>query len=437
MNAVQRNVPDLYPSKSMEKRIEPGGIEIESCFVVSPKNGMVDITALVTNVMMYEDIMSPFITGSVSVVDALSLNEILPLMGEEILYIKALTPGFDGDLYKRDLMLALYKMEKRENIKLKAVGYELCFVSMEAITDMNQRVSKTFRGRISDLAESMIKSFPGLVSEKNANVEETANNEIYTSNFWTPTQNLYYLSTKALNEINNPSYVFFENNEGFVFASLDALYAIPATYQFIRDSKMRGPEETQDVMEEYRKVLDISVPVQYDYIERLQEGFYGSTIYNYDLQTKRINFKNFVAFDDLKKVRLNPHLNIGDNLQFMPEANMLLSVMHRSLYNGSPILPINHHNRRMALLKQVSSMTINIKVFGRLDYTVGSVVDFTAYKDNATGAKLPADEDTDELLTGRYLITAISHEISRENHFCHIELCKDSVLKNINKMTEQ
>lgn len=431
-----KNVPDLYPSKTMDKRAEPGEVDIDSCFVVSPKNGTVEITALVTSVTIYEDIMSPFITGRVSIVDSTALSEILPLMGEELLYMKIYTPGFEGALYQRDMMVSLYKMERRENIKLKAVGYELCFTSIEAITDMNQRVSKTFKGKISDIATAMIKGYPGLGSVRESVVEETSNNEIYTSNFWTPTQNLYYLSSKALNEINNPSYVFFENNEGFVFASLDTLYTIPATYAFIRHSKMRGPEDVQDAVDEYAKVLDMSVPNQYDYIERLQEGFYGSTIYNYDLQTKRLNFRNFVAFDDLKKTRLNPHINMGNELQFMPEANMLLSVMHRSLYNGSPILPINHHNRRMALLRQVSSMTINIRVFGKMNYSVGNVVDFLAYKDNATGAKLPADEDIDEMLTGRYLVTAISHEISRENHYCNIELCKDSVVKNINKMQQ-
>ena len=436
MSISKRNVPDLHPSKSMEKRAEPGGVEIESCYIVTPKNGMVDVTALVVKVTLFEDIMSPFITGTLSVVDATALNEILPLMGEELLYITIYTPGFEGDLYRRNMVAALYKMEKRENVKLKAVGYELCFMSVEGITDMNQRISKTYRGKISGIATSILKSFPGLSTEKSALVEETSNGEIYTSNFWTPTQNLYYLSSKALNEINNPSYVFFENNEGFVFASLDRLFSIPATFAFIRHSQMREAEDVQDAVDEYAKVLDISVPNQYDYIERLHEGFYGSTIYNYDLVTKRLNLRNFVAFDDLKKVRLNKHINMGDSIQFMPEANMLLSVMHRSLYNGSPLLTITHHNKRLALLKQVSSMTINIRVYGKMNYTVGSVVDFLAYKDEATGTKLPADEDIDQILTGRYLVTAISHEIARDNHYCNIELCKDSVLKNINKTNE-
>lgn len=430
--------------KTMKNRLDPGLINVDRCIIISSKIGSIDVTQPMMEIMLYEDIMSPFITGKITLTDSVALGALLPLIGEELLYVEMTTPGFEGPEYTRKGLFSLYKMEARENIKLKNVGYTLCFISIEGVTDVNQKISTTFRGKISDIAEKLITGNPGLNTAKSAVVEKTSNNEIYTSNFWTPAQNLYYLTSKALNDINNPSYVFFENNEGFVFASLDALASIPPTYAFVKDSRMRSVEgkgeaaktETQDADDEYTKVLDISVPSMYDYFERVQTGFYGGSVYNYDVETKRLNFKNLVAYDQLKKVKLNKTPLASDNLQFLPEANMMLSVIHRSLYNGSPVLAIDHHNRRSALLTQMSSMTINIRVYGKLNYSVGNVVEFTAYKDESTDKKDITDNDLDEILSGKYLVTAISHEVTRENHYCNIELCKDSVLKDFNKKPE-
>lgn len=418
----------------MDKRLEPGIVDIDSCLVLPPKKDPIDITGLVANITIYEDIMSPFLTGMISVLDATALGEALPLIGEELIFLEIKTPGFDGEPnYIRKGIFHLYKMESRENLKLKTAGYNLCFTSIEAVTDVNARISKTYNGKISDSVQSLISSVPGLNASKNAVVEATSNNEIHTSNFWTPTQNIYYLAGRALNEINNPSYVFFENNEGFVFASIDRLFQLPEIQSFVRDSKMRDPEGPQNLEEEYAKVLDMSVPTMYNYFERVQEGYYGSSVYHYDLVSKRLNFKNLVAFDMLKKAKLNQAPAATNNLQFLPEAAMSLNVIHKDLYPGSPMLTIDHNNRRMALLKQVTTLTVNIRVFGRLDYSVGNTVYLTAYKDAAADKQQTADADIDEVITGKYLITALSHEITRQNHYTNLELSKDSLIKDINK----
>ena len=45
------------------------------------------------------------------------------------------------------------------------------------------------------------------------------------------------------------------------------------------------------------------------------------------------------------------------------------------------------------------------------------------------------DTDTlDAMLSGAYIISAINHYIDREKHGCVMELVKDSLLKDINKV---
>lgn len=418
----------------------PGSCKIHSVVIVNAEGNYIDVTNLVVQISIFEDIFSPFVTGNLVMSDALSLTSAVPLIGEETVTIDIETPylterGQEFNRLKKQFYL--YKMAERENVKTKHVTYSLHFASIEAFIDANTKISQTYRGRISDTVQKILDKPPGLATGKNTVVETTSNSDIHISNFWSPTKNIYYLAGRALNVINNPSYVFFENNEGFVFMSLDTLMSAPAQHQLVRNMKTRDAEGPLSNDEEYLKVLDMSVPVQYDYFDRLQQGYYGGRVYHLDLENKILNVKNLVAKDDVKKVQLNKYLETGSgpaslpeaNLSFVPEANQFTSVIQKNLHNGSPGVSIDHDLRRMALVKQLQAMTINVQVYGKLDYSVGRVVDFTAYLDAPVDDELKVDP-RDPILSGRYLITALSHEITPTSHLCNLELSKDSLSKN-------
>jgi hypothetical protein len=434
---------------SNKEKIDPGIVQINGAYIVA-KGRKVEITKLIVNLMITESIFSPFITGTVVLVDTTALAESFPLVGEELLVIDMETPG-TNDSTRREYMFHLYKMENRENITMKKVQLKLHFMSIEATVDMNTKISQTFRGKISDTVKKLIKETPGLISYKKIIVEDTNNQEVHTSNFWSPVENIYYLTNRALNDKNNPGYVFFENAEGFIFASLDALNDIAPIQYFSKDQNSRKIQNTDGVKTEipptvpntgqtreslateYGKILDMSTPVFYDYVDRLQDGMYGGSIYNYDIQTKRLNYMVRIAKDDYKKVQLQEHEAISDSLVFNPTSQLETQVIHRNLYNDSPWLPIDSGLRRMSLLKRTEILKTNIEVFGRLDYTVGRTVDLTIYSDRPL--QKGDTESVDQILSGRYLITGLTHEITGDKHTCYMELCKDSVAKKIEQVT--
>jgi hypothetical protein len=88
--------------------------------------------------------------------------------------------------------------------------------------------------------------------------------------------------------------------------------------------------------------------------------------------------------------------------------------------------------RRLSLLKQAEAQKIEIVVPGRFDYTVGKKV---RLKLNRMEPITQNDTDTeDKIFSGVYLISAINHYIDREKHECTIELMKDSVVTDFNKV---
>lgn len=423
----------------MEDVITAGAIKVDNITLVNNLGFGINLKNQMVGITIHEDMMTPFITGKVFISDSNSIAEMLPLIGEEMLIIDMETPykndGVTPETFKRHLNCFVYKMEGNEDINISNRLVGLCFISIEGFTDVNTRISHTYKGKISDIANKILKSEPGLKTPKDAIIEETVNDEIFTSNFWSPAQCLYYLSSKALNKQNQPNYVFFENNEGFVFSSLNSLYANNAFASFFKHSKARKPGDTRNIDEDYSTVIDMSTPIFFDYYEKIQSGFYGSSIYHYDVQTKRLNYRNFLTKRDIKTNRLNDNYPFSSNLQFRPESSLSLSVIHKSSYNDSPTLTIDHTVRRMAHLSQLSAFTTNIQVFGRFDYAVGKAVYLTVYKNSSTSATDTDDELIDEMLTGKYLITAITHEITTKNHLCNLELSKDSTIKNLDKVS--
>jgi hypothetical protein len=423
---------------SNDQRLEPGGIKLNSAVIINHQNQAIDVSQLVIQLMLYENMFAPFITGELQISDAAALTELLPFIGEEMLVLDIETP-FPGDsppeLFKRKAAFMIYKMSGRENVTQKNVTYTLHFASIEAFTDVNSKISQTFKGKISDTVRKLIKAKPGLFSKKEVAIEPTANAEIHTSNFWSPTQNIFYLTSRAVNAKNNPTYTFFENNEGFVFGSLDGLINAPKLQTFTKDQKTRQGNEAQSLEEEYGKVLDMSTPDYFDYFTRVQNGFYGSSLYHYDIQSKRLNFINRTDKDNWegKHARLNPHTPYGKELQFLPEAALKTQVIHLNLFNNSPNLNVEHIPKRTALLAQVEAFKTNIRVYGRLDYTVGRVISLICYTDTAISKSDTDEKIVDEMLSGNYLITAMSHEITREAHYCNLELCKDSFIQDLSK----
>ena len=418
-------------------RIEPGSVKINSAVLIN-KNGFgLDIVNLVAGLNLYESINSPFFTGNINVTDAAAVKELFPLMGEEQLILDIETPGLadTNKVFRRKMHFMVYKMTNAENVAEKQVFYTLHFVSIEGFTDINVKISQTYRGNISETVQKLVKNQPGLISKKEIAVENTTNNETYTSNFWTPTQNIYYLTTKAINSNNNNSYVFFENNEGFIFSSLEGLMKAGTYMNLFKHNKTRKPGEPQSAQEEYEKVLDISIPEHFDYYQRLQSGFYGGSIYHYDIFYKRLNFFNRLAKPQWgdKHMHLNKYLAISDNLQFTPDSVGLTQVIHRKLYNDTTGYPLDHSLKRMATLSWIEAQKINVRVLGRWDYSVGRIVNLTAYTNTAISSETPDDQIIDYALSGNYLITAISHEITKQAHYCNIEMCKDSFIKDLNR----
>ena len=418
-----------------------GDINIDKVEIYSLASGAAfDIKNQVLAIQIYEDLFSPFITGSIIVKDSLDLINKLPFGGQEYLDLKLFTPTLDVSLEELGIIQGrfyIYKISDREYVAEKSVVYQLHFISPEAIVDLNMAPSRAFSGKISDIVTTLLKDKNYISTEKDLTVETTKNETKFISNFWSPIKSVNYLLQQATNPNNSTTYVFFENRAGFNFVSLDYLNE-KEVHQFFQQgtstldvSKHGGSSKVLD--RDFSKILEISVPNAFDYIDRLRHGTYTSKLTVHDFTTKRyktIHYDYLAKFLEGKETRLNNYPITTDSVAANINAMGLVTETENQLFTGFGVVDATRSLQdRISRMKQAESFKVRMKVKGRTDYTVGQVV----YLDINTAGPTQNDDTPedlkDKMFSGNYLVAAINHYIDKETgHECHMELIKDSLI---------
>jgi hypothetical protein len=365
-----------------------------------------------------------------------------PFVGEEVLDLKIFTPTLDkigtgGIIQGR---FYIYKMSDRTEMAEKNVMYQLHFISIEAIADLNTKTSKGYDGKVSDIVSKILKEENLLSTDKTVTVEETANKTKYVSNFWSPVRNINYLLNYAQSSASNsPTYTFFENRFGFNFISLDALNLAQPVQEFsVNNSNqqvnpMGGSSRNLDL--DFKRIVDMNIDTTYDYMDKVRSGAFGSTLLYMDLTTKKYYNKKFSIFDDWAKGgRLNANPIASNNLYATYRGAMFADNIELGLFTDwDDVSNIQVRQKRISRLKQAEAYKIEIVVPGRTDYTVGKTVTIKKFKSEPLKESDNTNEVLDDLISGKYLVSAIHHNINKQKHECRMELIKDSLTMNLDK----
>jgi len=413
-----------------------GDVSIDKVRIITPKGFYQDVGAQVINVQYYEDLFSPFITGSLILKDSIDLVNLFPFIGEEFLELEISTPTLKENNIKGKYYI--YKMTSREMTGDKSVVYQLHFISVEAVVDLNKKLSKVFGDQISKLIKPFLtdKTY-GLETTKKVYVEETSNNTKYISNYWSPVENIQYLAAQAVNKNGSPSYIFFENRDGFYFMTLETLYANATFASFVYDKYTRddrpGGGSVRNTTEDFKRILEISIPVAFDYMDRIRTGMLSSRQVSYDVVKKTYSAKNYNMFQKFDKQKhLNKYAINSDRAIFRANSRIINFPKDYGNFNGfEDVTNAKTNQERISLLKLSEANKLNITVPGRCDYTVGLKIALDLKKIEPLSK---ADKDTtDKMFSGNYIIAAINHYIDREKHECYMEVIKESSMIDMNR----
>ena len=413
-----------------------GDVTIDKVKIITAKGFYQDVGAQVINVQFYEDIFAPFITGSLILKDSLDLVNLFPFIGEEYLELEISTPTLDKNNIKGKYYI--YKMTNREMSGDKSVVYQLHFISVEAVVDLNKKTSRVFGDKISKMVEPFIKDKTfGLESNKKVFIEETLNNTKYISNYWTPIENIMYLADTAINTNRSPSYVFFENRDGFYFVSLERLYTNAVFQDFVYDKYTRddrpGGGSVRNPEKDFKRILEISIPTAFDYMDRIRSGMLSSRQVSYDVTKKTYSAKNYNMFQRFEQQKhLNKYPINSDRAVFRAASRIINYPKNFGNFNGfGDVTNAKSNQERLSLLKLAEANKINITVPGRCDYTVGQKIKLDLKRIEPLSKK--DGDTTDKMFSGNYIIAAINHYVDKQKHECYMEIIKESSMMDMNR----
>ena len=413
-----------------------GDVSIDKVKIITAKGFYQDVGAQVINIQFYEDLFAPFITGSLILKDSLDLVNLFPFIGEEYLELEISTPTLNKNNIKGKYYI--YKMTNREMVGDKSVVYQLHFISVEAVVDLNKKTSRVFGDKISKLIEPFIKDKTfGLESDKKVIIEDTLNNTKYISNYWTPIENIMYLADTAINTNRSPSYVFFENRDGFYFISLEKLYTAGVFQDFVYDKYTRddraGGGSVRNPEKDFKRILEISIPTAFDYMDRIRSGMLSSRQVSYDVTKKTYSAKNYNMFQRFEQQKhLNKYPINSDRSIFRAASRIINYPKNFGNFNGfGDVTNAKSNQERISLLKLAEANKINITVPGRCDYTVGQKIKLDLKRIEPLSKK--DGDTTDKMFSGNYIIAAINHYVDREKHECYMEIIKESSMMDMNR----
>jgi hypothetical protein len=313
--------------------------------------------------------------------------------------------------------------------------YTIYFMSVESYVDINTKLSRSYNGQLSYIANILFSTKDGLNSDKDMFLEETDNAFRFVIPMWSPIKTLNYLAARSVSkEYKTANYLFYEDTKKFNFRSVSSLIdQDPFAYYQYNSANIRNIREMGNDINAFSIITQFTIPLDFDITTRQISGFYASKLLNYDILSKRVNVKEidyFNTFDNrphLDKKMGNPISSQGT----MRDPNVFVNFYPTNTYmfdDYETDNPLSWVIQRKMMLQELELHKIQITVPGRSDMTVGKViyVDYNTVQTHHD--QLDAKEN---LYTGNYLVTGINHRMSRNEHQMVISCVKEDILRNL------
>ena len=437
-----------------------GEFGVEDLRIVTPNGEAADLISdvLVSEINIFEDIFKNSITGSIMLIDIRDIITLLPIQGEEELYLKLKTPSLNE---KEDIIdftetpFIINKVSLRQEVSSGGQIYELTFTSPEAIKNTRKRISKSYvntKANIGEIVDDLMTGDSlGIKTQKEVFIEPTLGTRKYIVPNSYPFTFIKKLTKEAISESGSPHYLFFENKNGFHFKTLQFLYKEGQEKgvrgEFHVGDKGFDEESTPDpdsgkLAQSLKRVIEYSIKDNKDLLVSNTSGLLGGKVLEYNLYGKKINTKTFNYFDDAD---FDKHERIVSNKVYSINAVPSLETLNDDQTTDANIhvIPVSKDGetdknyesgtpnqrdktilqRKSRLVEYQNGISINMTIHGQTTLTVGDMVTVSI---PAVGSE---DEVEDKNYSGAYLITKLRHtfDLPTRNHVVHMQLVKDGL----------
>ena len=424
-----------------------GDYNLDGALIVGSSGRSVNIIDQLRELNIYQSIDSPFMSGNIVLADAAGVAELLPLLGQERLLFSLTTPGHSGTINFNDYHAIIYNVEKRFQQTDREQVLLLNWTTLEHYKNLRTKISKSFKGNISEIVASILSGENFLGSKKPLHIEKTKNIRKYVIPNLNPFQTINLLKEEALSALEEaPHYLFYENTEGIHFRSMDSLIGQQGDLNVPNKQvyKSQPPKNPRNIEEALGTILSWDVDDNSNNFLNVKLGMLSSTLYYHDIFNKNIQKFDYDYNNTFDKRNSTNQENKGSGT-LIPQAKIddkVISEYANSKIFIHPTASENLHtegtdNNAEEWLQESTSrklqrdyFTLKIETYGDTNVMCGDMINvlIPSNKPIPTGAK-GGSEVMDPLLSGRYLITSLRHQVtpSEAIHTMTMTVMKDSV----------
>lgn len=383
-----------------------------------------NITSIVSEISIFEDLFSNSLSGELLVVDNVGASDLMNLTGNEKLTIEIFAePGSDEVEIKE---FYVYSVSSRLKNNPTSEVYKLHFVSFESVLNEHTRVYSAIEGTNSEAVKQLFSQYIG--SEKPFEVESTSGSFKFVMPSWTPFEGINWYAGRSISAESGGSYfLFYETMKGYNFKSVEKLITASPVYEYRYEpaGKIFAAKDPSNIRE--YEIVNMG-----DTIKGVTENY--TTLWTNDLIRKKYVKKRF-EIESGNKGKLNDALigvadqnGFGVSLKSRRDvfgSEVIIKPETRNVHSATQTYYYDSIQTKLSAMRQFSNLKIRFLAFGHRKMKVGDVIDmkFLQTKMITTENK---DNSEDKLLSGKYLVTAIRYIFKAQDFHMSVEAVKDS-----------
>jgi len=280
-------------------KFKPGDVEIKTLVISTHSGVSVSLMDLYVELSVFEDILSPYMTAYITLIDGVGLLKSGPLLGGELVLIEFSTPTRKSAKYS-------FFVKSIEDVDSVApmntsYSYTLNCISEEAFINNTKVISKTYTGTISEIIANILKKDLG--SKKDFFYDTTKGIQDYIINYEKPFEAISKASKRGVSlQDKSSSYMFFENRSGFNYMTLETIADLKKDSigdKVFINSPMSGAKESNNP-EEFRQLIGMTVSDTPSLVDDIDDGVFNSEVKTFDLLTKTVKSTKFNIAEKVK-----------------------------------------------------------------------------------------------------------------------------------------
>lgn len=389
-----------------------GQYNLKRAEIILPDESRIDLRNIFLDISLYESILTPTMSGNISIVDSTNLyNSELLGNGEEI-YLDFETAGSNSNVVFYGVV---YKTSPPTRMSEHSTGLILYFVSKERINSNRTIVHDAFNAQSSKTVKTL---FDRIRNRKNIEIVESKNINKFVSASHSPLDVIGDLAARSISAQNEYGYLFYEDNQTFNFKPIQNLYTQDPITQYSYKNAGYFKDTNKKEEESFNSIQNYEIVSVSDFLEQIDDGVLGSTSINLNILEKSIITN---TYNNVDQYNINKSLGKVPNLRDLTSSKNQDVKEVRTWFRNDPFHKIRFYNIKELLNSQ--RYAANISVFGDTSNRAGAVVICSL---PVWGSKALDNGKVPDPYTGKCLILEIKHTIQKTKYTQSLKLVKDA-----------